>query len=262
MMITENCISRIVVFVGFLLIVLFYCGCGGDFLQLRQKPCDEKIKVVVVTGGHKFEQEPFLEIFQGYDDIKYVHSQQAGHSEIFEDISGWDYDVIVLYSMRQEISPKRRRNFIKLLEKGVGVVSLHHNIADFPDWPQYRKIIGGKYYLKETKEGSVVYRKGKYKHDVTFMVNVVDKNHPITEGVSDFEIYDETYKDHVFEKDNQVLLTTDNPGNERPLCWVRRYAKAKICYLQLGHGPEAYSNENYRRLVAQAIRWSANKLEK
>jgi type 1 glutamine amidotransferase len=31
----------------------------------------------------------------------------------------------------------------------------------------------------------------------------------------------------------------------------------KVIYIQLGHGPSAYSNPNYRKLIQQAIEWSA-----
>jgi hypothetical protein len=41
---------------------------------------------------------------------------------------------------------------------------------------------------------------------------------------------------------------------------VKTYDKAKVCYLQLGHGPQAFSDPNYQRLVAQAIRWTAGRL--
>ena len=182
---------------------------------------DEKIKVVVLTGGHGFKQEPFFASLDGYDDIEYVHAPQAGDSEIFEYISDWDYDVILLYSMKQEISPKRQRNFIQLLENGVGLMILHHAVAEFPDWPEYRKILGAKYYLQETEENGKVYQRSKAKHGVTMKINLTDQQHPITGGMSGFRILDETYKGHTFEEDNQILLTTNNPGNEKPICWVR-----------------------------------------
>jgi hypothetical protein len=41
---------------------------------------------------------------------------------------------------------------------------------------------------------------------------------------------------------------------------VHTYGKSTVVYLQLGHGPPTYKDANYRRLVAQAIRWSAGQL--
>jgi len=209
---------------------------------------------VVVTGGHAFERKPFFTLFEGYDDIEYVEAQQKDHSEIFEDVSDWDYDVMVLFNMTQKISPKRQENFAKLVKGGVGVVALHHSMGAFQDWGEYRNIIGGKYYTKAAEE-----RRGStFKHDVDMNVRIADTSHPITRGMNDFKIHDEGYKYCGFEKDNRVLLTTDHPTSDRTIGWVRRYGKAKVCTIQLGHDAAAYKNINYRRLVAQAIRWCAN----
>jgi type 1 glutamine amidotransferase len=248
-----------VVLVSILLVVAVCCCSCGPSLQ-PEKEHTEKIKVVVVTAGHGFKKEPFFAIFESCDDIEYVEAEQQDHSELFEDISGWDYDVIVLYNMTQEISPKRQQNFVTLLNRGVGLVALHHSIGAFQQWPEYRKIIGGRYYLNEMQEDGVVHPKSQYKHDLNITAQVRDKHHPIARGMTDFVIYDEAYKQCVFEKDNRVLLTTAHPASDEPLAWVRHYGKARVCYIQLGHGAEAYANENYRLLVSRAIRWSAGRL--
>ena len=246
------------VLVSILLLLGYVCSCNESTGPKAGVPEQRgKIKAVVVTGGHGFEKEPFFAVFDGCDDVEYTEARQQDHSEIFEDVSAWDCDVIVLYNMTQQISPKRRENFLKLLRRGVGLVTLHHSIAAFQQWPEYQKIIGGKYYLKATEE----HEAGTYKHDVDFTVHIEDATHPITRGMSDFVLHDETYKKCVFEKDNRVLLSTDHPTSDKPLCWVRRYGKARVCYIQMGHGPGAYENENYRRLVAQAIRWCAGRLD-
>ncbi|MFQ5770860.1 MAG: ThuA domain-containing protein, partial [bacterium] len=246
--------------VGILLLLAGYvCSCGrfADWGRGGRKPT-EKIKVVVITGGHGFKEKPFFSLFEGYDDIEYVEARQKDHSEIFEDVSGADYDVMVLFNMTQKISPQRRENFVKLVKRGVGVVALHHSMGSFQGWGEYRKIIGGKYYLKATEEDGVMREGSTYKHDVDFTVRIEDTSHPITRGMSDFAVHDEVYKKCGFENDNRVLLSTDHPGSDKPLGWVRRYGKGKVCFIMVGHGPSVYANESYRRLVAQAIRWCAH----
>jgi type 1 glutamine amidotransferase len=220
----------------------------------------DKLKVVVVTGGHGFERDPFFKMFDSIGEITYTEAVQTDHSELFEDISGWDYDVIVFYSMTQEISQKRRKNFLKLLDQGVGVVALHHIMCAFQDWPEFRKIIGTRYCLADTMIDGVMYKAGSYQHDIDMPVSVADKQHPITEGMGDFVIHDEGYKNCWFDKDNQVLLTAEHPASDKTVCWVRQYGKAKVCTLQLGHDSKAYENRNYRRLVRRAILWTADRL--
>ena len=218
----------------------------------------EKLKVLVVTGGHAFERTPFFTLFEGYDDIEYVEAQLKDDSEIFEDISGWDYDVIVFFNMTQKISPKRQENFTKLVKDGVGVVALHHCMGSHQEWPEYIKIIGGRYNLKASEVGGVKREASTYKHGADFTVHIEDTKHPITRGLGDFEVHDETYKKCSFEKDNHLLLTTNHPDSDRELGWVRKYGKGKVCFIMVGHGPSVYAHPTYRQLVARSIRWSAN----
>jgi type 1 glutamine amidotransferase len=220
----------------------------------------DKINVVVVTGGHDFEHDPFFALFQGYDDIQYVEAQQKDHSELFEDISNWNYDVIVLYNMSQEISPQRQANFKALLDKGVGLVALHHAEGAFQNWEDYRKIVGTKYPLKPQEIDGVSYQPGTYLHDVDLTVHVRDRKHPITKGIDDFQIHDETYKGLWFAKDNHVLLTTDHPTSDTTIGWTRPYGKTRVVLIQLGHDSKAYANANYRELIARSVRWVAEKL--
>jgi type 1 glutamine amidotransferase len=216
----------------------------------------DKLKVVVVTGGHDFEREPFFKMLDSMKEINYTEAIQKDHSELFEDISGWDYDVIVFYSMTQEISEKRRKNFLRLLDRGIGIVALHHTMGSFQQWPEFRKIIGTKYNLKDSDTG----KGSSFKHDIDMTIKVVDRQHPITEGMSNFSIHDEGYKDCWFDRGNQVLLTTDHADSDKTVGWIRKYGKAKICTIQLGHDSKAYENRNYRRLVNRAVLWSAGRL--
>ena len=220
----------------------------------------EKLKVVVVTGGHDFEREPFFKMMDSIEGITYTEAIQKDHSELFEDISGWDYDVIVFYSMTQKISEKRQKNFLKLLDQGVGVVALHHTMCSLQEWPEFKKIIGTKYYQKDTLEDGVMCKAGSYEHDIDMAIKVEDKQHPITEGISDFPIHDEGYKNCWFAQDNHVLLTTDHAASDKTVGWVRRYGKAKVCTIQLGHDSKAYENRNYPLLINRAILWTAGRL--
>jgi len=228
--------------------------------QLKAGDTREPVKVVVITGGHGFEHDPFFKIFDEIKEINYIESVQKDHSELFEDISDWDYDVMVFYNMTQEISEKRRKNFLKLLDKPVGVVALHHTMGAYQAWPEFKKIIGAKYYLKDVMEDGVPRKKGSYKHGLDVTVHVKDQNHPVTKGMSDFTIHDETYKNCWFDKSNHVLLTTDHATSDPTIGWVREHGKAKVVTIQLGHDSKAYNNSNYRQLVKRAILWTAGKL--
>jgi len=251
--------TRAVISLIFLAIGL--CSCERTARQPAANEQKGLIKVVVVTGGHEFERKPFLAMFDSFKNINYAEAEQKNDSEIFEDIDEWDYDVIVLFNMTQEISPQRRKNFTALLERGTGLLALHHSIGAFQKWPEYRRIIGAKSYLETTVEDGKTYPACGFLHDIDYNIKVEDAGHPITQGLRDFAVHDETYNNCVYEADNRLLLSTDHPTSDKPLGWVRNYGKSNVCYIQMGHGPEIFANDNYRRLVAQAIEWCAGGLK-
>lgn len=221
----------------------------------------QPLRAVVMTGGHSFDEAEFPKLFEGHEGIEFTIAPQADHSELFEDISDWSYDVIVIYAMTDHISPKRRLNFLSLLERGVGVVGLHHVVTGFPNWPEYRKIIGAKYLREVTTIDGAPHGPSSYKHDIDFNVRIADPDHPITRGLADFQVFDETYKNCFFEPDNRPLLTTDHPTSDPVIGWTRTWRNARICTLQPGHGPTVFTQPGYRELVARAVRWTAGSLE-
>ncbi len=219
----------------------------------------EKIKVVVVTGGHGFEEEPFTQMWNSLDWVDAKEVVLKDHSELFEDISDWDYYVIAFYNMTQDISKKRQRNLLALLDRGVGVVAMHHNFASHLAWPEYGKAIGVRYYPKETESQGQVHQASTYKHDVDMAITVQNQDHWITRGLQDFVIHDESYKNMWHAEDNHVLLTTDHATSDETIAWTRTHKRARICTIQLGHDGKAYGNPSYRRLLNRAIIWTAQR---
>ncbi len=231
------------------------------YRNIMVKPLDP-VKAVVVTGGHEFEHDPFFAMFKNCAAIDCVEAVQKDQSELFEDISDWDYDVIVLYNMTQDISPERQKHFETLLkDRGVGLVALHHAEAAFADWDEYRQIIGAKYPLKNQEIDGVACKTATYKHDIDLTVHVADRDHPITCALDDFDIHDETYHGVWFADDNHVLLTTNHPTSDKTIGWVRPdYGKARVVFLQGGHDSKAYANPSYQTIVTRAVRWTADQL--
>jgi len=102
-------------------------------------------------------------------------------------------------------------------------------------------------------------------------ITVVNKTHPITQGLGDsFDIIDESYACPYYEDSVTPLLRTDfkpadHNRNLSPnwkysnlAAWVKTAENSPVAYIQMGHGPAAWSNESYRTLVLNAIKWAAS----
>ena len=210
----------------------------------------------MLTGGHGFDEDPFYKMFDEFDNFQIDHVKINADCTYLNDVSQWSYDVIVFYNFKNKLSAKGQENLLKLCDKGIGLVVVHHAIAGFPDWAIWPKIVGAEYFLADKEIDGSVWKRCTYKHDVAFDVKVENTKSAVTAGVRDFEIIDETYKGYRLEPDNQILLTTDKPISQKEIGWTRVFGKSRVCYLQLGHGKEAYENPNYRQLVKQAINWA------
>jgi type 1 glutamine amidotransferase len=214
-----------------------------------------KTRLLVVTGGHDFEKAPFFKLFQT-DTLTYQAVEHPRAQALFKPAAAIQYDVIVLYDMWQDITEEAKADLVKLLQQGKGLVALHHCLASYQNWPEYEKIIGGKYYLKNEVINGIDVPASTYQHDVDFLVHVVT-GHPVTRGLADFKIHDETYGKFGVQSSVQILLTTTEPTSGKTIGWAHEYGRSKVVYLALGHDHLAYENPNFQKLLYQAIAWTA-----
>jgi type 1 glutamine amidotransferase len=223
------------------------------------KGSDGKIRVLLITGGHDFEHDQFFQLFKDNPEITYKAFEQPAAQAEFSAEAAQNYDVIVTYDYGQKISAQAKADLVARLKEGKGLLVLHHAIATYPDWPEYWKIIGAHYYLAKTNINGVEKARSAYKHGMHFKLHVEDPAHPVTKGVSDFEIHDETYKWFDVAEDVHPLLTTEEPESNKVIAWAKTYEAARVVYLQSGHDHFAYDNPNYQKILRQAIRWTAKK---
>ncbi len=219
---------------------------------------EEPIRILLTHGGHGFEAEPFYAMFDSMQGIEYTKAEMPREADLLKPGLENDYDCIVMYDMcRPAISPQQREAFIALLNTGIGVVSLHHNLGAQAGWDEYRAIIGGQFIFSDVEIDGTAYSTTPWSHGEDLDITVVATDHPITRGVSDFSIHDETYGKYYVSPDVKVLLTTDHPKNNPQLAWTLTYGKSPVFYLMLGHDGKAYANPNYSKLIRQGIEWAA-----
>lgn len=216
-----------------------------------------KLKVLVVTGGHGFEKKEFFAVFEANKAITFTHAEHSkGTSDVYDRPDLYSYDVVVLYDMVQNITEEQKARFKGLFERGIGLVVMHHALVSYyPGWPEFERIIGGTYPEPADQRGKVTEKFG-YEHDVDLSVKILAKDHPINAELSDFQLNDEIYWGFRTRPDVTPLITTTHPKSGKPLAWTRTEGKSRVVYLQPGHGPSAFKNENFRKLVANAIAWA------
>jgi type 1 glutamine amidotransferase len=214
------------------------------------------VRVLVITGGHSYKVEQFNQMLESLGpEIKWEVAQLPEAYNMFLPENRDKYDVLVFYHMWQNITDEQAKSFEECIRNGKPVVALHHSICAFDGWPGYWDIIGGKYFHSVTTFRGKEYQPCSYIHDLHFNVNVVDPKHPVTKGITGFEIFDETYKGYYVEDGVTPLLTTDEPSSTTTIGWTKKYGKSRIVVLQSGHDAPTFENANFRKLLKQSIIW-------
>jgi hypothetical protein len=233
--------------------VLFCILSGGVHSSLAQ---EEKIRVLIVSGGHGFKHQPFYDVFDSIPSITYDTLVQPRANELIASPEVKRYDVLVFYDLFESITPAQQEAYVNLLKKGGSMIFLHHSLVSYQNWPEFIKIVGGQYHTDPVVvKGDTL--NASYEHGVNIPVKVENSRNPVTRGISDFEIVDEVYGGVEILPKVKPLLSTTHPKSMRYLAWINHYENSDVIYIQLGHGPSAYSNPNFRKLIRQAIEWSS-----
>jgi len=101
---------------------------------------------------------------------------------------------------------------------------------------------------------------GHYGKDELAQVRMADeaKTHPVLAGVRPFTTMGKLYKNANLAPDVNVLLRGTTRDYSEPVAWVRTHKGGRVFYTSLGV-PEDFQDENFRRLLANAVFWAANR---
>lgn len=212
--------------------------------------CNDKIKIAVVVGYHPYDVPKFQKLFESIPDIEvYIqHMEQFVYSS--KDVRE-EYNVVLFYNFHMETpvneAPGYEGRIKEVLESlgdtKQGIFVLHHAILAFPNWQIWSDICG------------IQNRKFGYYLEQNVHFNISDIEHPITRGITDFELLDETYTMDSAGEDSQVLITTNHPKSMKTIAWTRQYKNSRVFCYESGHDNQAYNNENFIRVVSRGIQW-------
>ena len=214
-------------------------------------------RVLVVTGGHPYPAS-FYTLFEGYDDVIWSHATSP--KEAFPADLAARFDVIVLHDMWEDLEPSMRENLRAFVEAGKGIVSLHHSIVDYTNWPWWwQEVTGGMFFIKEQPgHPASAYKEGV---DMVVTPTQLGASHPVTRNVGPLVVNDEAYRGMWQSPKVQVLMETAFPLNDHPVVYIGPHPKARVIYIQVGHSDSTMRYPGYRKLVHNAILWSAGRLQ-
>ena len=215
----------------------------------------EKIKTAVITGHNPFDVPAFHAAFRSMPEIDFYPQ----HMEEFAADEGKrraEYDVLLFFNFHQttpggEGSPQDQNNKAALEQLGEseqGIFVLHHGILAYPQWQLWSDLVG----IQDRRFG--------WHMDHRTYIEIATLQHPVTQGLSDWDMLDETYTMEEPGDDSQILLTTDDPQSMKSIAWTRRYKQARVFCFQSGHDHHAYANPSFRLVISRGIQWAAGRI--
>jgi len=153
------------------------------------------------------------------------------------------------------------------VENGTGLTGWHGGIADsYRNNSDYLHLIGGQFACHPGKHPDE--RTGEQSDNyVPYTVNMLPAaaNHPITEGIGDFELVTEQYwvlaDDYI-----DVLATTTQKVREwdpwhrevtSPAIWTRQWGNGRIFVATPGHHVDILQDTNVRTIIERGLLWAS-----
>lgn len=126
--------------------LMWFIGAVCFALGLSAAP--KGINVLLVTGGHKYDEKEFLDMFSRMENVTFTHMTQPEVQETltYEKTEPWD--VIVFYDLWQQATDKSKQDLAEMIRRGRSVLFFHHSICSYDNWPEWLNITGGKFIMK------------------------------------------------------------------------------------------------------------------
>jgi type 1 glutamine amidotransferase len=167
-----------------------------------------------------------------------------------------DAHVYLFYTAGGQFPTAQQEALAASVAAGKGLVGVHGaNIlgwegddVDPADRP-YFDLLGNRYLSH-----------GPGHHEGRHTIEIVGE-HPITEGLEAFELFDEYYEFEFADDDVQILAQRKRADGEViPVLYVRTIGAGRVVYLALGHDMRSWGEPPVRTLVRRALAWAAGVL--
>ncbi len=212
-----------------------------------------KVRVLLITGENNHDWRATTPVLRDHLERAGMKVVVCEEPAVLSTEAASSYDVVVLnYNRRKRWDESTEKALLRLVsQEGKGLVVVHASNNAFPGWREFEEMIG------------LAWRKGAgHDHYGRFTVRIVDKEHPITQGLADFETTDELYRDLTPYSSFHVLAEafSKDKGRNYPMIFVKTYGKGRVFHTVLGHDVESMRNEGFRVTFVRGTLWAAGKL--
>ncbi|MDD4870304.1 MAG: ThuA domain-containing protein [Kiritimatiellae bacterium] len=225
------------------------------------QPVDRKIRLLILSGANNHNWKTTTPALKKmYEDSGKFTVDVTDNVPGLKGEDFVKYDVLVSnYTTYPVIDGKRwpsetEKAFLDYISSGHGFVLFHAASTAWNDWPEFTSLIGLSWIKGKSGHGS--------QHP--FTVNIIDKEHPITQGMKDFvHVKDELYHRQTRHSTARILATTfsdkamKGSGTNEPMISVTEYGKGRVFHNAMGHDPKPMAGVGFQTLMLRGTEWTA-----
>lgn len=235
----------------------YLAAIGEAFEEETNLEPDREYSVMVVTGGHEYDEPEFKSMFDSMEGISCEFVLTEDMQAISANEIADRFDTIVMLDMvRDRVEENAKQQFLDLSRSGVGMVFLHFTLASRPYWDEYHDMVGGKFYLPNVEKDAS--RHSTYTTDLEVEVRVLNPAHPVTRGMRDFVMTDAFYGNSSISPEATPLLASSHQNTATSIAWTHQFGSSRVVYFMPGFTKHAYEDTNYRKFLRNAIRYVAD----
>jgi type 1 glutamine amidotransferase len=212
---------------------------------------DKALTVHFISGSGEYKSEPSLKEFQQHLEKNYRVKVTAswgkdGGSAVMGLEELPKADLLLVFARRMKLPEEQMKIIRAHWEQGkpvIGVRTAGHAFQQADNDLFDKQVLGGHY-------------KGHYGAEVVKVVaEAAQAKHPILNDVGPFESR-KLYGAGELAKDTTVLQTGDIGKAKHPVTIIHEYKGGRMFFTSLGV-PEDFANENFRRMLTNAVFWTA-----
>jgi type 1 glutamine amidotransferase len=174
-------------------------------------------------------------------------------------------DLIVQCMTMSTIEKDELAGLTRAVENGTGIAGWHGGIADsYRNSSDYLQLIGGQFACHPPKAAEE--RTGEQSdYFIPYRVEITAPDHPIMEGIADFDLVTEQY--WVLSDEYNTVLATTTVGKHEwepwhrpitsPAIWTRDWGKGRVFVCTPGHDMNVVRNQNVTTIIERGMLWAS-----
>jgi type 1 glutamine amidotransferase len=217
----------------------------------------KKINVLLITGDDVAPAHNWREIAAATRDALMASGkfevkvcEDAGILESQSSLARYDLVFLTSFNARTPtLTAEAKENLVNFVKNGKGFAVSHLASASYKEWDEFKKLCGRYWVMGVSGHGP----------RSVFKAKIADKQHPITQGLDDFETDDELYAKLQGDAPIHVLVTADSDWSHKtePLAFIHEYGQGRVFHEAFGHDGKAISHPTVQKLIQRGCEWAA-----